>query len=418
MPVTVRGTVGVLGYGVDGQSVVEALRRLPEVARIAVFDDRVPGMEKRRSLEGIDVLFRSPGFPLMHPLLREAQERSLPMTSSTQYFLEHYRGRTIGVTGSNGKTTCSALIAAILRAQYGDEHIEEGGNDRKPRLDLLLLTPPPLFVVLELSSFQLCDLTVSPSVAVVLNITPNHLDWHASMEEYIEAKRNIVRFQGGKEGRMAVLKREDPIVCTFVEKLPGVAVHWFDHCPLPPLRYHFKTHPDTLSAAVTTARALGVSEAHIVEVLERFPGVPQRLEFVRESEGVQYYNDSSSTTPESAITACEAFPVGRVVLLLGGRDKGMDFTHLYRVIEERKVRVVPYGEMAEEFRRHLSPQSHIPHPKGGDFEATVARAREVAKPGDVVVLSPACASFDLFRNAKERGKIFTEIVQSLRCSTV
>ncbi|MEK7137011.1 MAG: UDP-N-acetylmuramoyl-L-alanine--D-glutamate ligase, partial [Patescibacteria group bacterium] len=431
-----RGIIGILGFGVDGQAVAEFLETQPEVKEVRVFDDearcQVSGVrcQKGTSLDGVSLLFRSPGFRLTHPLIAEAKKRGIPITSSTTYFLQHFPDITVGITGSNGKTTCTSLIAEMLRAQFGKERVEEGGNDRKPRLDLLttnysLLTTT--YVVLELSSFQLIDCPLSPDVAVVLNITPNHLDWHKDMHEYIEAKRRIVAHQRGGEdgeeerrrGDIAILNQDDPIVKTFAEGLKG-DVHWFNdlstvHCPLSILK--FKTNPDTLCAAVTAARALGVAEENIVKVLETFRGAPHRIEFVRELDSVKWHNDSSCTTPESAITACEAFPVGSLILLLGGRDKGMDFAKLYEVIRKRKVRVVPYGEMAETFAKNIPKDQLCENSQfsilNSQFLQIVEAARKNAHPGDNVVLSPACASFDMFASAKERGGIFEEIVRAL-----
>jgi UDP-N-acetylmuramoylalanine--D-glutamate ligase len=419
----ITGVVGILGYGVDGRMVGEFLEKQEGVEEVRVFDDsnrlQIAGCRLQRgtSLENVDLLFRSPGFRLTHPLVREAKERKVPITSSTTYFLQNFPGTTVGVTGSNGKTTCSTLIFEMLKAEYGQERVEEGGNDRTPRLDFLdkarnyELETKNSYMVLELSSFQLTDCPESPNVAVVLNLTPNHLDWHASMEEYVEAKRQIVAHQ--KEGDSAILNPRDPVVRKFAEGLKS-SVRWFGkwstvNCQLSTV--HFRSHPDTIHAAVTAARALNVSEENILKVLREFRGVPHRLEFVRELDGVRYYNDSSCTTPESAIVACNAFPEGSVVLLLGGRDKGMDFSKLYEVIERRNVRVVPYGEMAEAFERNI-PKSHKLKAKSS-FDEIIATARNVAKEGDNIILSPACASFDMFQNAKERGKKFTEIVQRL-----
>ena len=450
MQSTLRGVIGILGFGVDGESVAEFLETMPEVKEVRVFDEKSDirhqkAVTKGKSLDRVHLLFRSPGFPLTHPLLKEARERGIPVTSSTTYFLQNFSGKTVGVTGSNGKTTCTTLIAEMLRAEFGKENVEEGGNDRKPRLDLiasqfgraLLDQAKPEaaakgeasgenarphsrraipYVVLEMSSFQLMDCPVSPNVSVVLNITPNHLDWHVSMEEYAEAKRQIVANQ--QEGDIAILNPDDPIVKTFAKNLQST-VRWFDelstvNCQLS--KVHFKSHPSTIRAAVTAARALHVSEENIQKVLSTFRGVSHRLEFVRELDGVKWYNDSSCTTPESAITACEAFPEGSLILLLGGRDKGMDFTKLYQVIKERKVRVIPYGEMAANIAIHIPKNQLLQNSPfsilHSQFSQVVETARKKANAGDNVVLSPACASFDMFQNAKERGKIFEELVEA------
>jgi UDP-N-acetylmuramoylalanine--D-glutamate ligase len=438
-----HGTVGILGFGVDGQSVCEWLSQQSDVGKIVVFDDQVTDNTKIRkyentkiglSLDGVSLLFRSPGFPLTHPLIKEAKKRGVPVTSSTIEVLKGFSGTTVGVTGSNGKTTCVALIEEFLKAEFGEDRVERGGNDGVPRLDLIRHAeeaPSTLFethdaehrapqgdvegavskhLVLELSSFQLIDCPVSPNVAVILNITPNHLDWHRDMEEYAEAKRQIVAHQ--KKGDHAILNQNDPIVKAFAGNIASEA-HWFPYTDyrIPNSDIRCKTHPDTLQAAIVAARAMKVSEANVLKVLRIFPGVPHRLEFIRELDGISYYNDSSCTTPESAIVACEAFPKGSLALLLGGRDKGMDFSRLYALIRERDVTVVPYGEMAETFTHALDTKYQIPNTEYQSFESTIDTARSTGR--KYIVLSPACASFDMFGNAKERGKAFAKIVYAL-----
>ena len=422
------------------------------VERVVVFDDGAVScergavskcvIEKGNNLDDIDLLFRSPGFPLTHQLVSDAKDHDVPITSSTTEVLKHFSGVTVGITGSNGKTTCVALIEEFLKAEFGDDRVERGGNDGVPRVDLLChperstsrvcASSPSAaadsaqhdtagaetkddttascdkFLVLEISSFQLIDCPVSPNVSVVLNVTPNHLNWHKDMEEYAEAKRQIVANQ--KEGDIAVLNQNDPIVKKFSEGLKS-EVHWFTEDV--PADIKCITHPDTIRAAVTAARALKVSEENIVKVLSEFPGVPHRLELIREMDGVKWYNDSSCTTPESVITACESFPEGKLIILMGGLDKGMDFSGLYEVIKRRKVRVVLYGEMAATFRSEISSELVIENSESTDFEKTISVARSAAKYGDSVALSPACASFDMFKNAKERGRRFSLIVREM-----
>ncbi len=439
MQIAPESVVGILGFGVDGRAVAEFLCGREEVERVVVYDDQVASCKlqvasypttcnlelvttEQGALEGLELIFRSPGFPLDHPLVKEAKEKGVPITSSTTEVLTHFPGVTVGITGSNGKTTCTALIEEMLKAEFGEAAVERGGNDGVPRLDLLTkahssqLTAHS-FLVLELSSFQLIDCPTSPDIAVVLNITPNHLDWHKDMEEYAEAKRKITGQQdnrtthstsSGQAGQqqVAVLNQNDPIVKTFAETTPK-EVHWFTDDV--PADIKVITHPDTIRAAVTAARALKVSEQNIEKVLREFPGVPHRLEFVRELDGAKYYNDSSCTTPESAITACNAFPKGTIALLLGGRDKGMDFTNLYNVIKERDVTVVPYGEMASTFQKKMPTSYKLQ--ATSSFPEAISAARAAGRPN--VILSPACASFDMFKNAKERGKEFTRIVNEL-----
>jgi len=465
MQSSIRGSVGILGFGVDGQGIAAWLTEKPEVNRIVVFDDtfqdeKMRGVEDERivrgnSLEEIDLLFRSPGFPLAHPLIIEAQKRGIPITSSTIEVLKNFSGITVGITGSNGKTTCTALIEEFLKAEFGEERVERGGNDGVPRLDLLSSSERAeakasasesrgilwnmvsrlvrhgrtrsrkgTFLVLELSSFQLIDSEYSPHVAIVLNITPNHLDWHKDMKEYTEAKRQIVAHQhnfsratarsAGVERPLktdiAILNQDDEIVKNFADGIKS-SVHWFTN-DIPWDQVRVKSHPDTIRAAVTAARALQVSEENILKVLRGFKGVAHRIEFIREIDHVKYYNDSSCTTPESAIVACNISPKGTLILLLGGRDKNMDFTQMYRSIAEQKVRVVPFGEMGATFAKNIPPDLLIENLDRMNFEHTIQNARAAAHAGDSIVLSPACASFDMFKNAKERGEEFSRIVRN------
>ncbi|HLC76163.1 MAG TPA: UDP-N-acetylmuramoyl-L-alanine--D-glutamate ligase [Candidatus Peribacterales bacterium] len=474
--------VGILGFGVDGQGVAEWLSSQSEVREIVIFDDLVSDQrlatrparwpfgrvsDKLRhgtSLNGVDLLFRSPGFPLTHPLISDAKKRGIPITSSTIEVLGGFPGITVGITGSNGKTTCTALIEEFLKAEFGTERVERGGNDGVPRLDLLssserissalgrrmsesrgvfgavsrlilrldrfaislrIRSRKADFLILELSSFQLIDCPYSPNIAVVLNITPNHLDWHKNMEEYAEAKRQIVAHQQSSprarsrsdrverlpDHNISILNPDDAIVKTFAERIES-EVQWFTN-DIPWSDVRVKSHPSTIRAAVTAAHALNVSEANILKILREFKGVPHRLEYVRELERITYYNDSSCTTPESAIVACNVFPTGSLILLLGGRDKKMDFTRMYEVIKERRVRIVPYGEMGPTFAKSIPPNLLIPNSDSMNFSVTITLARSAAKSGDAIVLSPACTSFDMFKNAKERGAKFVEIVRSL-----
>lgn len=335
-----------------------------------------------------------------------------------------------GITGSNGKTTTTTLVGEILRR--GPRRVWVGGNLGVSLLEVIDEISPDDIVVLELSSFQLQHLDSiawSPQVSVVLNITPNHLDRHGSVERYVDAKRAIVRHQGA--GDLRILNADDPTVRAFA----GARTRWFGHdAPLEGTRVlderiehcgqvvdvRGRRLPGVFNLHNMAAATAAVAEAFpgwlraAENVLVSFAGVEHRLEFVVESGGVAYYDDSIATTPERTLAALDTLS-GPIVILLGGYDKGLPFAELGAKVRERCREVVLFGQTADALEKAIlsggSGEAHASVRRATSFEEAVAMARTAARPGDNVLLSPACASYGMFRNFTERGRRFKELVR-------
>lgn len=374
------------------------------------------------------------------PWLAKLRSRGLPLTSEMNLFWQHNHGRVIGVTGSNGKSTTTALIAHLLKTAGQRVHL--GGNLGVSLLPIVDSIEPTDWVVLELSSFQLADLNrieASPEIAVVTNFAPNHLDWHRDLDDYRSAKQTILRWQRASDS--AVLNDEDedvrewPVrgrVEFFGSRSRGSST--ITPSPSPPCSSDAgRGEPDTLSqlldlmplpgehnrmnawAAVLAARAAGVDDAALPEGLRTFRGLPHRMEFVAEIDGRRFYNDSLATTPESALCALKAFP-GRVVLLAGGYDKQVDLTAFAHAAAEKCEVIAWMGQTGRGLHAAAANWAEHHHRPTDGWKVTHSLAEAFdwawshSQPGDVILLSPACASFDWFQNFADRGEQFRKLV--------
>ncbi len=395
-------------------------------------------------LQGADLLCLSGGVPTTLPIVQEAVQRGIPLSNDTQIFMEVVPCRTVGITGSAGKTTTTSLVGEMARLavkEYGTFHrIFVGGNIGDPLLNYVDEMQPDDLAILEISSFQLEQMSRSPNVAAILNITPNHLDRHGTMEAYIAAKARILEFQSSQD--VAVLGREDTnawglraqvrgrVLSFGFEPLEGDAsgTYYRDgmlylyerHVDIPLLRrdqLHLRGDHNVLNvlAAFAIGNGIGLPLDTMLEAAMTFRGVPHRLELVREWRGVRWYNDSIATAPERTMAAIRSFEEP-LVLLLGGRDKNLPWEELARLVRQRVDHVILFGEAAEKIERAiravagerpytLERYEHL-------FEAVQAAAR-VAESGDVVLLSPGGTSFDEFRDFEERGERFRQWVQQL-----
>lgn len=445
--------IAVLGIGVEGLSTGAYLK--DKGAQITFFDrkeilndevmsevknitdDIVLGESYLEDLSNYDVIVRSPGIKSRLPELLDAKKRGQLVTSQTQLFLEMCPAKVIGVTGTKGKGTTSSLIYEMLKAQEKDVYV--GGNIGNPPFSFLDALTKDSWVVLEMSSFQLQDLTISPHIAVMLMITSDHLDYHEDTEEYINAKRVVLSYQTKDD--FAIINRDYPAsnesdiytegkifkVSRERETENGCYVTGNKICikrngqeeeiiDSNEILLPGKHNLENVCAAVMAAVLAGVQRKHIITVLKEFPGLEHRLELVREVDGVRYYDDSISTTPETAIAAIEAF-VSPEILILGGSSKGADFTQLGRVIAgaENIKAIIGVGHEWEEIKASIpQPEYEFLLIEGADtMHKIVQAAATIAVPGDVVLLSPACASFDMFKNYKDRGEQFKKEVMKL-----
>lgn len=360
-----------------------------------------------------DLLVVNPAVPPDLPPLAAARAAGVPRTTEINLFIERCSAPIAGVTGSVGKSTTTAMTGAILSRRY-TTHV--GGNIGRSLLESLPDIRPDHVVVLELSSFQLVDLPlirISPHVAVVTNLTANHLDRHGTMEAYAAAKKNIFAFQGPRD--VLILNSDDRIVSAWKDEAPG-KVDWFSRDDEPfELSLPGGHNQANAQAAWAAGRQFGVERASAAEALATFTGLPHRLEFVVERDGVRYYNDSKCTTPDGAIVALNAFPSRQIVVILGGYDKGAGFEKLGIVAASRAKAVVVLGATAEAIASSVEAYRSGGAPvieRAADLASAVALCRQHACEGDAVLLSPACASYDMFVNYEDRGQQFCGLVRT------
>ncbi len=446
----------VIGLGIEGVDLVRYLAS--QGATVTVSDTKTPealsprireledlpvrfslGEHRVEDVASADLLFVSQGVPLTLPAVQAARERGVPISSMTRLFLELCPGTVIGITGSSGKTTTTALVGAMFAAA-GRSHAV-GGNIGVGLLGLLDCITRETWVVLELSHTQLETAERSPHIACVLNVTPNHLDRY-TWEEYTALKLRIL--QGQSREDIAVLNLDDEVTCSFATEAPGQVV-WFSARRDPnggaaafvrdgaivwrrgsvetrllsldeiPLRGAHNV-PNVL-AAVAVAGVAGLPSDAVARAVREFAPAPHRLEFVARVRDVAYYNDSIATTPERALAGLRSF-VEPVVLLLGGREKQLPLEALAREAVESCRAVVCFGEAGpalEAALRSVAEASPEPPPieRVDTLANAVAAARRQATKGDVVLLSPACTSYDAYENFEERGEDFRRLVRRL-----
>ena len=372
----------VYGLARSGRAVAE---RLDD----PVLVDRSLGNEDDLSLlDGVDVVVKSPGVPGKAPIVAAARDRGIPVWSEVEFgFRQLPDAKFVGVTGTNGKTTTTELVGAIFRAAGRD--VAVAGNVGTP----LSSVRSADWVMCELSSFQLEDVeSFACDVAVLLNLEPDHLDRHGSFEAYREAKLRIF-----ERSRVQVVPRG--------MGLPGIEFGADDALPAEPLIRGVHNR-ENAAAATAAARAAGIADEHIAAALRTFPGVPHRLELVGERDGVRYVNDSKATNVAAALRALAAYADEPVHLILGGSPKGEDFEPLAAAIGRNVRSVHLVGEEAERIGALVDGHDDE------TLERAVAHATELAEPGDVVLLSPACASYDQFANFEERGDAFRRLATS------
>jgi UDP-N-acetylmuramoylalanine--D-glutamate ligase len=357
------------------------------------------GTEEERLLDTVETVIKSPGVPGEAPLVVAARERGIPVWSEVELGSRLLPNPILGVTGTNGKTTVSELLGVMLGAPVA-------GNVGRALTDLDGQVSPERIVVCEVSSFQLEDVhEFRPRVAVLLNLEPDHLDRHGSLGAYRDAKLRIFENQG--EGDTAIVPRG-------FDEVPGRGrrIEFEAGDPLPAEPTIPGAHNrENAAAATAAARALGVDDARIADALRSFPGVVHRLEPVAEAGGVRYVNDSKATNTAAARRAVAAFDAPLHVIL-GGRGKGESYAELALDLAGRARRAYLIGETAGDLATALE-LAGVDHELSGDLETAVRAAAHNANAGDVVLLAPACASYDQFRDFEERGDAFRRLAQEL-----
>ncbi len=390
---------GVEVVGVDRREDVDA-GRLREAGVEVVL-----GADDPELLDGVDLLVKSPGVSPAAPLAAAARERGLTLWSEVELGFRLLQNPILGVTGTNGKTTTSELLGTIFRAAGKD--VAVAGNVGRPLSALDGALGEEAWIVCELSSFQLEDIdTFRPHIAVLLNLAPDHLDRHETLDDYRSAKLRI--FENQRAEDVAVVPRG-------FEPVPGEARRiefaLGDELPAEPA-IPGEHNRENAAAATAAARAAGIPDDAIAAGLSSFAGVPHRLELVREVGGVRFVNDSKATNPEAAERALSAYPPG-IRLILGGSRKGIPFRRLAkRAAAAGVAQAYLIGESADEVAEALAAEG-VRFTYSRDLEKAVQDAFRDADPGEVVLLSPACASYDQFRDFEERGERFRELVEAL-----
>ena len=385
----------------------------------------------------VDIIFRTPGMSFYLPELEDARKKGIPVTSEMEVFFDLCPATVFAVTGSDGKTTTTTLIAKMLEAEGKKVYV--GGNIGNPLLPEIENITKDDYVVVELSSFQLISMRKSPDVAVVTNVAPNHLDVHKDMDEYVEAKKNIILHQNAFS--RTVLNRDNEITEGFRKDVRGQSLGfsmekklnngaWLDSKGMLHMAYRGIDVPildrkditilgdhnveNYLTAITAVWGYVGVDS--IKKVAKEFKGVEHRIEFVREVNGVKYYNDSIASSPTRTIAGLKAFD-RKVMLIAGGYDKHIPFEPLMPYLVDKVKVLFLCGATADKIENCLlNFDGYKGNPKivrVADIKEAVEKAHEMATDGDIVTLSPACASFDAFPNFTMRGNYFKEVVNNL-----
>ena len=381
-------------------------------------------------------LVLSPGVPLTHPAVATAARRGIPIISEIELASQFLKGSIAGITGSNGKTTCTTLLGAILARRY---RTCVSGNIGRPLIDCIDWDDESVWHSVELSSYQLETIDrFCPRIAMLLNLSPDHLDRYGSMERYAAAKCRIFMNQTSSE--TAVLNADDPLVAASAQAVRA-RVLWFSGRGMPAeglgvregavtartrefqgevmqvseIRLRGAHNVENVVACCAAGLAAGVNPSDIAQAVREFRPVAHRLEYVATIRGVQFYNDSKATNVDAAAKAIEAFEEP-LVAIMGGRDKGSDFSTLAPLVERRLRHLVLIGEAGPKIARALG--GRVPWSACADMREAVATAFARATSGDVVVLAPACASFDMFRDYEQRGEVFKAEVSALHEANV
>ncbi|HHX87152.1 MAG TPA: UDP-N-acetylmuramoyl-L-alanine--D-glutamate ligase [Firmicutes bacterium] len=383
----------------------------------------------------VSLIIKSPGVPPYLELFRRAEKLGVPVLSEIELAYAFMRAPLIGITGTNGKTTTTMLAAEIIKeARYSE--VLTAGNIGVPLCEVARQINPTGIVVAELSSFQLSSIgSFRPLVAVIINFEEDHLDYHGSLDSYFQAKSNILKNQTALD--YAVLNAGDPKVASLAGKVrgnlvwfkPGVLEYGFGvqndqmvlfHpagvqliCELSEIALPGEHNLENALAAAAACWAAGADLAAVRAVLRRFPGVEHRLEPVACLQGVEFINDSKGTNPGASIRALKSFSGREKILIAGGKDKGGSFCSLAGVIKEEVKSVVLLGETADKIAAALDEVGFKHYRKVKGMAEAVEEAWRQSQPGDMVILSPACASWDMFVNFEERGRLFKQLVSSL-----
>ena len=394
------------------------------------------GHHGERTFRDQDLIVVSPGVPSDQPQLQHARSLGIPVIGEVELAFRFLQGKVLAITGSNGKTTTTTLVGEIL-AKSGTKSGKKtlvGGNIGTPVISLAGQSTPDSQTVLEISSFQLESIEqFRPWIAAILNITPDHLDRHHTFQAYVDAKARI--FENQQASDFAVLNADDPTCVALKDKIKA-SLLWFSRkqpvengaflkgdqivfrqngqeqsvLSRSDIQLKGEHNLENVLAAVAMSMVAGCTPQQVCDAVKDFRAVEHRLELVATINGVTFYNDSKATNVDATVKALESFP-GNIHIILGGKDKGSDYTVLNPLLHERAKRVYLIGAASDKIASHVKNATELV--RSGTLERAVRQAFDAAKSGDVVLLAPACASFDQFNSYEHRGRVFKELVRSL-----
>ena len=445
----------VLVVGLGKSGIASALFLVDHGARVAVSDTKsaeelhheIPllldhgivveaGYHGERTFKEQELIVISPGVPADVPQLLQARQAGIPVIGEIELAARFLKGEIVAITGSNGKTTTTSLTGKIIAADGRDTLI--GGNIGTPAISFVKSATDATWIVLEVSSFQLETIeTFRPKIAVVLNVTPDHLDRHHTFANYAAAKLRI--FENQNSSDFAVLNADDTTCASMANQLKAPA-YWFSRqrevergafvrdenivwrdaggekaiMPLTEISLKGAHNVENVLAAVCAGILAGVDPVAVRRAVTNFKAVEHRLEFVASIRGVEYYDDSKATNVDATIKALESF-AGGVHLILGGKDKGSDYSVLNPLLEERVKCVYTIGSAAAKIQSQVKGTEVV---NAGTIDNAVRRASESAVTGDIVLLAPACASFDQFVSYEHRGRVFKDLVRQMQAREV
>ncbi|MBN1569293.1 MAG: UDP-N-acetylmuramoyl-L-alanine--D-glutamate ligase [Acidobacteria bacterium] len=391
------------------------------------------GGHQNASFTGCDLVVVSPGVPLSLPYLDLSRKAGIPIIAEIELAYRHLKGKIIGITGSNGKTTTTTLVSELLTGAGMKGHA--AGNIGTPLIDFAADSSPDDYYAVELSSFQLESIgDFRPFIGSILNLTPDHMDRYSSFEAYVAAKERI--FTNQLKTDFAVLNADDTRTAAMRTKVRSRAVLFSrliaieegafvrngrvffrdsegekDLFPVGAIALKGAHNLENVLAACAMVILAGAPSESLEDSIRKFKGVEHRIEWVSDVDEVQYFNDSKATNVDATIKSLEAFP-GNILLIIGGRDKAGDFTALRSLVRERVKHLILIGEAADKIRKALSGTAETSEAQS--MEEAVSICRSLARRGDIVLLAPACASFDMFQNYEHRGRVFKEAVRRIR----
>lgn len=410
----------ILGMGREGKSTLNFLKKFYPDAETATADQK-DGKDYLNNLKDFDLIIKSPGIPLKIKEIKEAKASGVKFSSQTQIFLELFRDKTIGVTGTKGKSTTASLIYHILK--MADKNVKLVGNIGKPVLDHVEDFEDKSMFVYEMSSHQLSDVTVSSHIAVLLNIYPEHLDYYSSFEEYLDAKKNIAKFQLSSD--ILVYNSDFEEFTKFASTVNSKKISFSSHDTLENMGIKLNKNPlmgkhnlNNIKAAVLVAQNLGISNEDIKGAITTFKPLEDRLELVRKIGNVIFINDGLATIPQATISAVDSFEGQNITLILGGFDRGINFEILGEYLSKNSSvkNVVLIGDTANKINATLDKNKFVGKIYNlgkTSMNRIIEKAYEVTKPEGIILLSPSATSFDMFKDYKDRDDQFKKAVSEL-----